>query len=115
MDQSFLSVYHNPDCGTSRNTLAMIRQSGEEPEVIQYHKTPPSRATVVRLIGDAGLTVRAALRAKDTPYDALGLKRRATPRRRVARCDRSAPRFRSTARCGDAEGDAVVPAVGGGV
>ena len=68
-----ITIYHNPDCGTSRNTLAMIRQSGEEPEVIEYLRTPPSRETVVRLIGDAGLTVRAALRQKDTPYAALGL------------------------------------------
>lgn len=70
-----ITIYHNPDCGTSRNTLAMIRQSGEEPEIIEYLKTPPSRETVVRLIRDAGLTVRAALRVKDTPYAALGLDR----------------------------------------
>jgi arsenate reductase len=66
-------IYHNPDCGTSRNTLAMIRQSGEDPAVIEYLKTPPDRATVIRLIADAGLTVRDALRVKDTPYMALGL------------------------------------------
>jgi arsenate reductase len=68
-----VTIYHNPDCGTSRNTLAMIRQSGVEPTVIEYLKTPPDRATVIRLIADAGLTVRQALRQKDTPYDALGL------------------------------------------
>lgn len=66
-------IYHNPDCGTSRNTLAMIRQSGEDPAVIEYLKTPPDRATVIRLIAEAGLTVRDALRVKDTPYMALGL------------------------------------------
>jgi arsenate reductase len=66
-------IYHNPDCGTSRNTLAMIRQSGEEPVVIEYLKTPPDRATVVKLVADAGLTVREALREKDTPFEALGL------------------------------------------
>ncbi len=66
-------IYHNPNCGTSRNTLAMIRQSGEDPAVIEYLKTPPDRATVIRLIADAGLTVRDALRVKDTPYMALGL------------------------------------------
>jgi arsenate reductase (glutaredoxin) len=68
-----VTIYHNPQCGTSRNTLAMIRQSGVEPVVIEYLKTPPDRATVVKLIADAGLTVRGALRQKDTPYEALGL------------------------------------------
>ena len=68
-----VTIYHNPDCGTSRNTLAMIRQSGVEPVVIEYLKTPPDRATVVRLVADAGLTLRDALRRKDTPYEALGL------------------------------------------
>lgn len=67
------TIYHNPDCGTSRNTLAMIRQSGEEPEVIEYLKHPPDRQRLAFLIGEAGLTVRLALRQKDTPYDALGL------------------------------------------
>ena len=68
-----VSIYHNPDCGTSRNTLAMIRQSGVEPTVIEYLKTPPTRATVVKLIADAGLSVREALRKKDTPYEELDL------------------------------------------
>lgn len=68
-----VTIYHNPDCGTSRNTLEMIRQSGVEPVVVEYLKTPPDRATVVRLVADAGLTLRDALRKKDTPYDALGL------------------------------------------
>lgn len=68
-----ITIYHNPDCGTSRNTLAMIRQSGEEPAVIEYLRTPPDRATVATLIADAGLTVREALRRKDTPYEELGL------------------------------------------
>ncbi len=68
-----VTIYHNPDCGTSRNTLAMIRQSGEEPEVIEYLKTPPSRARLVELIAAAGLTVREAIRQKDTPYVELGL------------------------------------------
>ena len=67
------TIYHNPDCGTSRNTLAMIRQSGEEPEVIEYLKTPPTRDRLAWLIAEAGLSVRQALRQKDTPYDALGL------------------------------------------
>ena len=68
-----VTIYHNPDCGTSRNTLEMIRQSGVEPTVIEYLKTPPTRATIVKLVGDAGLTIRDALRKKDTPFAALGL------------------------------------------
>ncbi len=68
-----VTIYHNPDCGTSRNTLAMIRQSGVEPIVIEYLKTPPDRATIIRLVADAGLTLREALRQKDTPYESLGL------------------------------------------
>jgi arsenate reductase len=68
-----VTIYHNPDCGTSRNTLAMIRQSGAEPEVIEYLHTPPSRERLVWLINEAGLSVRQALRQRDTPYDALGL------------------------------------------
>jgi arsenate reductase len=68
-----VTIFHNPDCGTSRNTLEMIRQSGVEPTVIEYLKTPPDRATIVRLIVDAGLTVREALRKKDTPFEELGL------------------------------------------
>lgn len=68
-----ITIYHNPDCGTSRNTVAMIRQSGEEPEVIEYLKTPPTRDRLVWLIAEAGLTVRQAIRQKDTPYEALGL------------------------------------------
>lgn len=68
-----ITIYHNPDCGTSRNTLAMIRQSGEDPIVIEYLKTPPDRAHLVALIHAAGLTVREALRRKDTPFESLGL------------------------------------------
>jgi arsenate reductase len=68
-----VTIYHNPDCGTSRNTLAMIRQSGVEPEVVEYLKTPPDRATIRQLVADAGLTLREALRQKGTPFDAMGL------------------------------------------
>lgn len=68
-----VTIYHNPDCGTSRNALAMIRQSGVEPTIIEYLKTPPDRATITKLVADAGLALRQALRQKDTPYDALGL------------------------------------------
>jgi arsenate reductase (glutaredoxin) len=68
-----VTIYHNPACGTSRNTLAMIRQSGEEPEVIEYLKTPPSRARLVELITAMEIPVRALLREKGTPYAELGL------------------------------------------
>lgn len=68
-----ITIYHNPECGTSRNTLAMIRQSGEEPVVIAYLVHPPTRERLVELIEAAGLTVRQAIRQKDTPYESLGL------------------------------------------
>lgn len=68
-----ITIYHNPDCGTSRNTLAMIRQSGTEPDVIEYLKTPPSRETLEQLIAAMGITARALLREKGTPYKELGL------------------------------------------
>lgn len=68
-----VTIYHNPACGTSRNTLAMIRQSGEEPEVIEYLKTPPSRARLVGLIAAMGITARELLREKGTPYAELVL------------------------------------------
>ncbi|RFC64692.1 MULTISPECIES: arsenate reductase (glutaredoxin) [Mesorhizobium] len=68
-----ITIYHNPDCGTSRNTLAMIRQSGEEPDVIEYLKTPPSRAKLVELIAAMGITPRQLLREKGTPYEKIGL------------------------------------------
>jgi len=73
------TIYHNPDCGTSRNTLAMIRQSGEEPQVIEYLRQPPDRDRLVWLIAEAGLTVRQAIRQKDTPYAALGLSDESLP------------------------------------
>ena len=66
-------IYHNPACGTSRNTLAMIRNAGIEPHVIEYLKTPPVRALLEELIARAGLTPRALLREKGTPYAELGL------------------------------------------
>lgn len=68
-----VTIYHNPACGTSRNTLAMIRASGVEPEVIEYLKNPPSRARLVELITAMGGDVRAAIREKGTPYAELGL------------------------------------------
>jgi arsenate reductase len=66
-------IYHNPDCGTSRNTLAIIRNAGVEPHVIEYLKTPPSRALLTQLIARIGISVRALLREKGTPYAELGL------------------------------------------
>jgi arsenate reductase len=68
-----VTIYHNPDCGTSRNTLAMIQQSGEAFEVIEYLRAPPPRATLVELITAMGISPRQLLRQKDTPYAALGL------------------------------------------
>lgn len=68
-----VTIYHNPKCGTSRNVLAMIRESGEEPEVIEYLKTPPGRDRLVEIIAATGLPVRDILRQKGTPHDELGL------------------------------------------
>ena len=68
-----ITIYHNPACGTSRNTLTMIRQSGEKPEVIEYLKNPPSREKLVELIAAMGMTPRELLREKGTPYAELGL------------------------------------------
>ena len=68
-----VTIYHNPACGTSRNTLAMIRQSGEEPHVIEYLKTPPARDELIKLIKAMGITPRELLREKGTPYAELGL------------------------------------------
>jgi arsenate reductase len=66
-------IYHNPDCGTSRNTLGLIRNAGIEPHIIDYLKCPPSRALLASLIARAGLSVRDAVRIKGTPYHELGL------------------------------------------
>ena len=68
-----VTIYHNPQCGTSRNTLAMIRQSGVEPAVVEYLKTPPSRERIRELAAAMGISVRALLREKGTPYAELGL------------------------------------------
>ena len=67
------TIYHNPDCGTSRNALALIRNCGVEPQVIEYLKTPPDRSTLEGLIAAMGMPVRDVLRQKGTPYDELGL------------------------------------------
>ncbi len=68
-----ITIFHNPQCCTSRNVLALIRNSGAAPTVIEYLKTPPSRETLQRLIADMGVPVREVLRQKGTPYDELGL------------------------------------------
>ncbi|WBV44367.1 arsenate reductase (glutaredoxin) [Pseudoroseomonas cervicalis] len=68
-----ITIFHNPACGTSRNTLALIRNSGEEPAVVEYLKTPPSREELAGLIRRMGVPVRAVLREKGTPYAELGL------------------------------------------
>lgn len=68
-----ITIYHNPECATSRNTLALIRNAGVEPTIVEYLAAPPSRALLASMIGQAGLTVRQAIRQKDTPYAELGL------------------------------------------
>jgi arsenate reductase len=68
-----ITIYHNPNCGTSRNVLAMIRESGAEPEVIEYLKTPPTRKTLADLVKRMGIGVRDLLRQKGTPYEELNL------------------------------------------
>ncbi|OUJ10223.1 arsenate reductase (glutaredoxin) [Acetobacter sp. DsW_059] len=68
-----ITIYHNPACGTSRNVLALIRNSGDEPRIIEYLKTPPSRAELVDLIAQMGVPVRSILREKGTPFHELGL------------------------------------------
>lgn len=73
MTMSNVTIYHNPACGTSRNTLELIRNSGTEPTVILYLETPPSREVLVKLIADMGITVRALLRKNVEPYEQLGL------------------------------------------
>ena len=73
MSESTITIFHNPACGTSRNTLALIRNSGVEPIVVEYLQTPPGRATLVELIAAMGMRVRDVLRQKGTPYDELKL------------------------------------------
>jgi len=68
-----ITIYHNPACGTSRNTLALIRNSGEEPEIIEYLKTPPGRAKLVELLAALNMPARELLRRKGTPFDELKL------------------------------------------
>jgi len=72
-EQATVTIWHNPACGTSRNVLGLIRNAGLEPTIVEYLKTPPTREDLVRTIAAAGLTVRAALREKGTPFAELGL------------------------------------------
>ena len=69
-----IKIYHNPECGTSRNTLALIRNTGKEPQVIEYLKTPPTKEELIQLIQDAGLSVREAIRKNVKPYEELNLE-----------------------------------------
>jgi len=73
MNAPRITIYHNPKCGTSRNVLALIRNSGEEPEIIEYLQTPPGKARLTELVAATGQGVRALLREKGTPYAELGL------------------------------------------
>jgi len=73
MNDATITIFHNPACGTSRNTLALIRNSGVEPVVVEYLKTPPGRDTLAALIAAMGVPVRSALRQKGTPFDELKL------------------------------------------
>ncbi|HMN75391.1 MAG TPA: arsenate reductase (glutaredoxin) [Burkholderiaceae bacterium] len=73
MNNPAITIYHNPACGTSRNVLALIRNSGIEPVIVEYLKTPPSRDQLVKLIAALGVPVRSVLRRKGTPYDDLQL------------------------------------------
>jgi arsenate reductase len=73
MNMADITIYHNPACGTSRNTLALIRNSGAEPEVIEYLKTPPGKERLQQLLAATGIPARELLRQKGTPYEELGL------------------------------------------
>ena len=73
LPMSDITIYHNPQCGTSRNVLALIRNTGVEPEVIEYLKTPPNREQLLELLKQMDISVRALLRQKGTPFDELGL------------------------------------------
>ena len=108
-----IPIYHNPACGTSRNVLALIRNTGVEPEVIEYLKQPPSRETLAGLIAQAGLPVRDVMRQKGTLYGA-GAGQPGAGRRRAAGRDAGPSDPDQPAHRGDAAGHAPVPPVGGG-
>ena len=104
-------IYHNPDCGTSRNVLAMIRNSGVEPHIIEYLKCPPTRLLLTQLLDRAGLTVRQILREKGHALSRSRSRRSVALRRRAARRDRCASDPDEPAAGRDAEGRAPVPPV----
>lgn len=108
-----VTIYHNPDCGTSRNTLAMIRNAGIEPTVIEYLKTPPTRDKLVQLIGAAGLSVREALRQKGTPHAELGLDNPSLGDGELLDAMLKEPDSHQSSVRGDATGRALVPTVRG--
>ena len=107
-------IYHNPDCGTSRNTLAMIRNAGIEPHVIEYLKRRHARLLLRQLIDRMGVPVRDVIREKGTPYEELGLERSRADRRPAPRRDDGAPDPDQSANRRHTEGRATVPAVRSG-
>ena len=106
-----ITIYHNPKCGTSRNTLAMIRNSGAEPQVIEYLKTPPTREQLLALIAASGLSVREVMRSKEALFTELGLADPARTRCRTDRRHAGAPDPDQPSPRGHAAGYAAVPAV----
>jgi arsenate reductase (glutaredoxin) len=106
-----VTIYHNPDCGTSRNTLAMIRQSGEGPEVIEYLKNPPSRARLIELIKAMGISVRAVARERHTVRRTRA-SRSKMERRSIDRLHAGAPDPDQPADRRNTEGHETVPAFG---
>ena len=104
-------IYHNPECGTSRNTLGLIRNAGIEPHVIEYLKTPPSRAVLKSLIERMGISVRDVVRVKGTPYHELKLDDPSHHGRSASRCDDGAPHSHQPADRGHAARRQAVPAL----
>ena len=103
-------IYHNPNCGTSRNTLAMIRQSGEEPEIIEYLKTPPTAERLRHLLDDMGISVRDLLRKNVPPYEALGLADPKWTDEQIIDLMVEHPDPHQPADCSHAQGGEAVPA-----
>ena len=109
-----ITIYHNPNCGTSRNVLALIRNSGVEPEVIEYLKTPPTRQKLQELAAQMAVPVREVLRQKGAPYDELGLGDPALTDNALIDAMLPPPHPHQPAHCGHAAGHMPVPAVGVG-
>ncbi len=106
---SNITIYHNPACGTSRNTLEMIRNSGTEPTIIHYLETPPTRDELVKLITDMGISVRALLRKNVEPYEELGLAEDRFTDDRLIDFMLQHPILIQSPDCGDAAGNSPVP------